>query len=103
MCKWNQSRRLLLGVIFIWVTTAGAGMLTCEEIFVDFTNAGTAGQNAEWSGCVDLTKAGLGFDGKGTENRDGWVLTKPLAAGTAWRPAIRVSVDVKVSPAPQPF
>ena len=82
-----------------------ASILGQNDLEIDFTNAGEAGEKASWSpvDAVAISAAGLGWDGEAAASRDGWIQTKPLAVGLSWRPAASVNLRVEVTPAPKPI
>lgn len=99
----NLLRRLLpSALVLVAVWSAAGSMLMLESLDVDFTDAKASGEKAEWSERVDINAQGLGLDGAADTSRDGWIMTKPLAVGTAWRPASASKITVEVSPTPKP-
>jgi hypothetical protein len=77
------------------------GIMMGHETFVlDFTKPEEVKSKATWSDPdkLDVTPAGLGWDGDPRGSRDAWIESVPVAVGFSWRPVISVSVTAEVLP-----
>ena len=98
----------LIGLIYVgmgfFVPTVLGGIISMDSFSIDFTNPKDAESKATWASPEKLfiTGDGLGWDGEKAGQIDGWIQTKPLAIGLAWRPATSVGLRVTIEPAPKP-
>ena len=103
-----MKRRIFLLALLTALVVAGFIPIGAFEsvgfhLLVDFTDAKQAQANAEWTRAEDFNsnRECLGDDYKNWAAHHTEILTRPLAIGTDWRPAIAAGVSLKLTPEPQ--
>ena len=86
-------------------TVAHATMMGNAKLDIDFTNEKDAAAKVEWPDKEHFTvaPAGLGWDGGASSSRDFHFITQPVAIGWSWRPTSGATLEVKMTPAPEPI
>mgnify|MGYP001573502240 CR=1 FL=1 len=89
----------LLATLFL-ADHADAQILSTNKLKIDLTDQNDAKAKATWSepDKINITKAGLGWDGETNASRDSWIQTIPLAVGLSWRPARSVHITAELKP-----
>ena len=95
----------LVGLLCLFAAAADASISSSTPVTISFTNRHEAETKAIWSETnhLTITSAGLGWDGEPAATREGWIQTKPVGVGLAWRPTAGVNLRVRIEPAPQPI
>jgi hypothetical protein len=96
----RQIGSLLVAVVLLAATSAPAGVLSTQQLKLDFTGPGITRQ-VSWTKAakLKLDKSGLWYDAPGPESVEVSLQTiEPVATGLSWRPARNVSIDARVTP-----
>jgi len=101
----NARIKVLAGAAGLWwvAFAASAVISSVTQLKIDFTDPHNAEGKAVWSDTnrLNVTTNGLGWDGDAAAIREGWIQTKPIGVGLAWRPASGVELRLRIEPAPK--
>jgi hypothetical protein len=105
MKQWRRSSwRLARGVSAAWLSAvvAHASIASFTELKINFTDPADAATKASWpSNQINISTNGLGWDGEAATIQEGFIQTKPIAIGLAWRPTRGANVLVSLQPPPR--
>lgn len=100
----NKMRITILLLTLVVASSVCHGSSLKAEIFtIDFTNPKEARKKALWfpADKLNVTKQGLGWDGRAATLRPGEIQTKPIALGHSWRTPSAIGVRVTILPPPK--
>lgn len=100
----RKSSTVMLLVVLVAVSAPDAvgAMKSGSRFVLDFTKPDAVKKQAAWSPAdrLDITDAGLGWDGAANAWRDAWIqTTEPIAIGRSWRPVQYARVSAEIIPA----
>ncbi|HUW57823.1 MAG TPA: hypothetical protein VMZ92_14375 [Planctomycetota bacterium] len=99
----KPSTLMLLVLLLAGAAREAPGSMHAARRFVlDFTKPETVKKQAVWSPVdrLDMTDAGLGWDGAANASYDAWIqTTEPIGIGWSWRPVQNARVSAEIIPA----
>lgn len=94
---------VMLSISLVLLTPDAFGaMMGGKRAVLDFTKPDAVKKQAAWSPAdrLDMTEAGLGWDGAANASFDVWIqTTEPIAIGWSWRPVQSAHVSAEIIPA----